>query len=262
MSIRRPLLCSLFALTVGVASARALDGRPVRNSFVNRPAPSVALLVAQVRSDAAVADRYERHFSMTKSEIVRILSGLHRAPLSRSGIFTIYSVPEGGRLKMHLGRIRKGEPMFFDRSGRPVLVVRCGNPVTLGPRGRAANVNSPTPTGESDARELSPDSPRGRLADALSLALAPALPDAAPTLDPLGVTSTAALGEPTIGSPTGWSAAWPTLAAGSFPLLAGSVPGSGGHGPARPVPQPVPEPATIAALVLGALSILKRRKEK
>jgi hypothetical protein len=261
MSIRRPLLCTLFGLTVGTASARALDGRPVRNSFVNRPAPNVALLVAQVRSDATVADRYERHFSMTKSEIVRILSALHRAPLARSGIFTIYSVPVGGRLRMHVGLLRKGEPMFFDRSGRPVLVVRCGNPVTLGPRRHAANVNNPMPTGESDARELSPDGPRSRLADAISLALAPALPYASPALDTLGVTSTTALGEPTTSSPTGWSATWPTFAAGFFPLLAGLDSGSGGHGPARPAPQPVPEPTTIMAFGLGVATILRRRKK-
>ncbi|RYG25093.1 hypothetical protein EON82_08360, partial [bacterium] len=122
----------------------------MRNSFINRPVGDTADLLAHVRASRTVADRYQRHFAMDRATLLRFLEGLHRGRLAKAGIYTIYSVPQGGRLKMHVGRIRKGEPMFFNGAGQPTLVVKCGNPIVLGPS-RAQNGNPVALAPQEDA---------------------------------------------------------------------------------------------------------------
>ncbi|RYG17154.1 hypothetical protein EON82_24190 [bacterium] len=259
---------TLLILALALPSAafgRARDGRPVRNSFVNRPVASVAELLAHVRSDRTVADRYLRHYTMDRKELLRFLGGLHRGRLARVGVYTIYSVPSGGRLKMHVGGIPKGEPMFLDASGRPMLVVRCGNPVTLGPSRRAGNPHAAGPGEEAALREMPLTESRGIEVGSGTpgVALTPGVPEPSlaeetPTLaTDLPPTATGAVATLATGSAPsfGSNAALAALATAFLPAL-GSLDADGGG---RHSAQSVPEPAAFAVLAVGALGLSRRR---
>jgi len=64
------------ALLVGVAGSAI--ARPELNAFINKPANSIPELIAQIKSDKRVADRFMRHFSMSKEEVLEYVSTLHR----------------------------------------------------------------------------------------------------------------------------------------------------------------------------------------
>jgi hypothetical protein len=110
-----------------------VEARPERNAFVNKKVATVSQLIAQIRSDPQVRDRYMRHFAMSQDELIEYLSSLHPAQLEQGGSYTVYSVPEDGAVKVRTAALKKGERVFSDRSGTPVLLARCGNPLTLGP---------------------------------------------------------------------------------------------------------------------------------
>lgn len=254
-----PILAAVAALP-GMALATAPDGRPVRNSFIDRPVADARDLVRQVRADPVVADRYERHFSMDRAAVLRFLGTLHRARLARAGTFTIYSVPTDGHIKMHVGRIPKGEPMFMDRAGRPVLVVRCGNPVVLGPSYRA---HAPMTIGDlSSVRTL--DLPMADALDRVPLALVPGTPES----EILNATSLAIAGEP---APETQALAREILLSPKssgleglslmLPIL-GFLGGHGSHaGSGSVTPPPVPEPAPFLALAGGVAALARRRRK-
>ena len=252
--MRSLFLAALLLLPAAVVAA-APDGRPVRNSFVDRRVANTRQLVAHVEADPVVADRYERHFAMSRRNVLAYLGGLHRGALAQDGVYTIYSVPSDGHVKMHVGRLRHGEPMFLDQAGRPVLVVRCGNPVVLGPvRSAHGNPLAAVPSEPTLGRSLADDADAVAAGDVL-MALEPPVPIApVPTTfvpaPPVDVSVATVGAVPTRG---GWNV-------GGLPLLlpiVGSV-ASGGHD--HHPSTPVPEPATLAPLALGAAALWRRRK--
>lgn len=244
----------------GQAATRTipLDRRPVRNSFVDRKVGSAADLLAHVRTDPVVMDRYVRHFQMNRSEVLHLLGGLHRGVLAQTGVYTIYSVPPDGHIKMHVGRILKGEPMFLNAQDQPVLVAKCGNPVVLGPRRATAHLTAPMSETPSAAREIeaTPDLSEP-MEDGALLTVTPSVPGAFAEIAPAPVFAAA---QPTIVAPalptvtgSGWiGATWLLSFAGAAAVL-----------PPRPaIPrEPVPEPAGYATLAVGAASLLRKRKK-
>lgn len=92
-------------------------------------------------------DRYRRHFAMTDREVVAYFSGLRLARLSAAGAYNVYSVPPGGYIKVHVQKLRLGTPVFADPFGNPVLIVKCGNPLTRGPKAPEAS-NDPDPVAQ------------------------------------------------------------------------------------------------------------------
>lgn len=246
----KPTSLLFFGALVALGRADAPDGRPVLNSFINHRVLDGAALVAHVRADPVVADRYRRHFAMDQAALLRYLSGLHRAPLAKDGVFNIYSVPRGGRLKMHVGRLRRGEPMFLDRSGAPILVVKCGNPVVLGPaRPQSPNLLVNEPLKDRDLRPLAFSSvPEPSPVDMFTLM--PSVPSVVPA------TSTAAQ-EGAVPA----SAVEPRSFALMAPLF---ILIGGGTTLSLPTPSrnptPVPEPASLLALAAGALTLARRRR--
>jgi hypothetical protein len=129
ITMKGVVLFTVLLGTISVASAR-----PDLNAFLNRKASSTEQLVSQVRSDRSVMDRYCRHYAMTPKEVVAHLKTLHVSTLKQDDIFVIYSVPEGGALRNHVQTLKKGTLVFVDESGKPELVLKCGNPLTRGPK--------------------------------------------------------------------------------------------------------------------------------
>lgn len=246
------------AAIVGAASLS--EARTERNSFLNRPASSVSALVNQVNSDAVVFDRYSRHFAMTRSELVAYLSALRPARLERAGTFIVYGVPDDGRIHSTVQRLDAGERIFVDASGTPVILVRCGNPLTRGPNQVAAADIVPqatTPLAELRIvpEEMLPaeiEQAFAQLPTEPSLLELPPAQIEPPAEVPAEPTVTGGTSDISIigGGNWGWLAALPT----AFLIVNDT----------STAPTPVPEPGTIAALVLGlgVLAASRRRRQR
>jgi hypothetical protein len=266
----RQLFAALVALCALVGQSYA--ARPDLNAFLNRKVVSDAGLVHQVRTDNEVMDRYVRHFSMTRQEVIEYLSQLHvghlKAPLTTS----VYSVPDGGRIKVHQQSFPKGTLVFADPQQTPVLLVKCGNPLTLGPHAVSAMVSAPMLKGAS-AENFKPLTEPGLNQES-------PLPTDALALEPPSSLNeqTAETGKPTVLSPPdtqtpdkspvdvpptrpqgfGFGNPAPGIAGlggliGVFSLL--SV-GSGGSHHAQAVPEPV---GLVILAPVAAAFLLKRR---
>ena len=107
----------VLGLTAICMSASAL-ARPELNAFINKPANTIPELIAQIKTDRTVADRFMRHFSMGRNEVIEFVSGLRLGTIPKSAYFTIYSAPENGVLKSHVSFFKKGTPAFVDAEGR------------------------------------------------------------------------------------------------------------------------------------------------
>lgn len=248
----------VFTLPVLASAEPDVQGqhRPDLNAFVNHKITDTQSLLAEVKNNPEVADRYERHFAMSRQELLDFLSTLHLEPLANTAEFTVYSVPPDGVVRMHREVYKKGTPFFVDSTGNPTLVVKCGNPVILGhPRTVKARL-SPLPVTTTDLAAFLPDV-RDAAVDMPDLLDAePVIPEVAPDVlvgpaEPIAKTSV-----PLIGNVR---SALPYL--GLAPLLAPIFGSSGGNG-GNSILFPTPEPAPFMALGLGALALLRRRHRK
>ncbi len=260
---------------IGVA-ALALTGsalaRPELNAFINKPANTVPELMVQVRSDKTVMDRYMRHFSMDKEEVVNYLGSLKLGTLKKSGNYVIYSVPEGGRIKAHVSFFKKGTPAFVDKNGNPILRVKCGNPFVRGPVVAYAippssplvsdEVVEPTSLATREAVTTVPEPAMSTLVATVPTVetfdeeiVTPGEPMALRTVPPM--TSESVIPPPLAQSFAGGANIG--AIAGVLGGIGGVIAVSGGGGG---TPNVVPEPATMVALTVGAVALLKRRRRK
>ena len=234
-----------------VATVVTLSGiavaRPELNAFINKPANSIPELIAQIKADKQVADRFMRHFSMTKQEVVEFVSSLRLGTISKSGYYTIYSAPENGILKAHVSFFKKGTPVFVDSDGNAVLRVKCANPFVVGKAPgitAKANIQDTITT----ANEMSITAGIVSAPNSEIEASIPAVPEISEDLTDgslaLGVVPT-----PPVTSSSGFL--------GSLLGVGGAV--SVMNKP--PEPDPVPEPTSMVALSLGALALLRKKKK-
>jgi hypothetical protein len=239
------LLFTKAIVAVGLVGLLAVGAiaRPDLNAFLNQKVTTTSELVAQAKRDPAVMDRYMRHFGMTRTEVLAYLSSLKPAQIHEDTLYAIYSVPEGGHIKMHLAKLKKGENVFALQDGTPQLMVKCGNPLTLGPKNVVALNHSPVTTSEIVAEEVPQE----------------LLTDVDTEFQPLASMQPA---EPTyaFNNTTTNPVQLPVLPGGFNPLplaLGGLafINHGGGH-------SPVPEPGTMLALGAGLSAIAARKRRK
>ena len=237
----------LGAVAMVVTLSGIAVARPELNAFINKPANSIPELIAQIKADKQVADRFMRHFSMTKQEVVEFVSSLRLGTISKSGYYTIYSAPDNGILKAHVSFFKKGTPAFVDSDGNAVLRVKCANPFVVGKAPgitAKANIQDTITT----ANEMSITAGIVSAPNSEIEASIPAVPEISEDLTDgslaLGVVPT-----PPVTSSSGFL--------GSLLGVGGAV--SVMNKP--PEPDPVPEPTSMVALSLGALAFLRKKKK-
>jgi hypothetical protein len=235
----------LGALLLG-ASGTAL-ARPELNAFINKPANSVPELLAQIKSDKQVADRFMRHFSMTKEEVLEFVGSLHLGTLKQSGYYTIYSAPDNGIIKAHISFFKKGTPAFVDADGNAVLRVKCANPFVRGPVKAYSTSEANVTDNPTDVDLIV--APETSLANGpMTTSFLPNPPEVQEAIAPITLKTT----------PINSS---PNVFAGN-PLA--SIIGIGGAASfiRRGNTNPVPEPASIIAITAGVGVLLRKRKKK
>lgn len=221
-----------------------------RNSYIVKPVKNVNDLVGQIKNNDVVADRYMRHFSMDKSEVLNYVGGLHVSQLVDKQAMLVYGVPQDGKIHATRQTLPKGDKLFVDRFGNPVMRVVCGNPVTLGPkRPYAMNDVHGTPVNRS-AETIPTILPEGSdLVNGSSLvAMQPSIEPEAP----IASVSTPAEATQVILPTSGGGNAFPLL----IPLLAAGTSRGGGGSTA------VPEPMSMMALGAGVAAVLAKKRKK
>src|SRR5690349_6353120 len=88
------------------------SARPDRNAFLNKAVNTTAELVQQAKRDPEVMDRYMHHFGMTRAEVLAYLGTRKPDTIKEEAVYAVYSVPEGGKIKLHLERFKKGHKIF------------------------------------------------------------------------------------------------------------------------------------------------------
>lgn len=261
-------LLVLVLLSVGAFGSR----RPDVNSFLDWKVGTLHQLVDQVRKDHVVADRYMRHFAMTSEIVVRYLKQLHLAKLQYTTKTKVYSVVPGGSIKVHSQVLRHGTRVFKDPKGRAILILKCGNPVTLGPNAVASEIDPPEIKGAAGTGLKAIAGGGGGPSDASvpgdAVALMPtpeSLTPIPPITPPVPLpTPPVTPPKPTINPPTTHpplEPANPVNPLGLVGTIGGSLElihilrtSSGHHHP-----RPVPEPSSV--LILAPLSLLFLRRK-
>jgi len=102
------------------------------NSYLVRPVNSVRELVDQIRGEPVVAQRYARHFKQPAYVIADFFEkNLRLTRLERSQEFLVYYAPPDGQLLVKRRLLPRGKEVFvLKRTGKPVLLKECGNPMT------------------------------------------------------------------------------------------------------------------------------------
>lgn len=127
-------------------------------SFLIQPAYSAAQLASQVRTNPTVAHRYHKHFGVPALSLAQYAqTQLGLRPLPRGGKHRVFFVKPDGRIVNRVRYLPKGTPVFLHlRSGRPVLLGRCGNPLTA----RLPGYIPPRPTAAPQRISTPPVTPR------------------------------------------------------------------------------------------------------
>lgn len=242
MKLRRILgVCGFIAVLAALSQART-EG----NSFLNKPASTPSDLVRQVETDPEVRGRYMRHFGMTKTEVVDMLSKLRLGRLATDGVFTVYNVPKWEEVRSKALLFKKGTLVWYDNDGRPVLKASCGNPMVRGTDiGQALVSTGVKIEPVTEPRALTPIYPETEFIKVETTAIAPA-PLEARAAEVLPVNPAVQLVSPVSG-----------FSAGIIPVVGGLLLLGGGGGTTT-----IPEPTSMIACGLGIAAMVARRRAK
>jgi hypothetical protein len=103
-----------------------------RGSFLTQPVQSTWQLAQQVRTNPVVAARYEKHFGVSPSRFADYAqSQLRYQRLKSAGCYRVFFIRKDGSIGSNVRKLRKGTEVFMHvRTGKPVLLAECGNPMT------------------------------------------------------------------------------------------------------------------------------------
>lgn len=232
--------------TFGAAIACGTSFALPQNSYIVKPVVTPNDLAQQVASNPTVADRYERHFGMSKGEVIDYIKSLKPGKLKETGMYTVWNVPaKTGELRTRILRMTAGTPVFVDWNDRPVMVRACGNPMIPGRSMATTNelVADVSSTVVDSVAEIA--TPAAPITESPIVVREPAVPDLQP--EP----------EVTVATPRQRNNGALLL----IPLLGAAFIKTGKTTP-EPEPNPVPEPATIIAIGSGLAAMTLRRRPR
>lgn len=230
------------ALTLVAALAVCSAFAMPRNSYLLRPARTQAELVSQIKAEPLVADRYMRHFGMNREEMVEFVSSLKLGRLDKTGVYMIYGVPKNGQLHANPQLLKRGTLVWQDSVGSPILLEICGNPFTQGPKRTTMNdMITSVPANPAPLVAMSTLPTEPVQSAPMAITMQPVTPTAPTPIEPQVETASSHRNN------LGWLLILPAAAIGFQ---------NHGHD------EPVPEPATMTAMAVGAgVMALKRRKQ-
>lgn len=148
--MRLSIRTSVLALALGVATVASAAG----TSFLDKSTSTQSDLVMAARVDSVVMDRYMRHFSMNRTDVIEFVSSLHSDVVKTDGLYKVYSVPNGSRVVEQMVSLKVGEPILVDAAGAPAILLAGGNPMTLGPNARIDDTDVATATSAKDESSI------------------------------------------------------------------------------------------------------------
>lgn len=260
------VLATSLSLPGQASAARARSVPP--QSFLEYRAGTVEALALQAERNPQVRARYARHFGIPASRVAQyIRENLVVSYLPTSGRQTVYYVQPGGRITCRQTYLPRGTRVLALRNGEPVLRWICGNamvprlprvavrPFRQAPAPQPAPVLS-VPTEQIVAVPAVVSTPFEQVAirEVVPPAPVPVVP-VAPVPVPVSRQAVPVV-VPVVAAPT----PTPTRGAALVPIV-GALPPigfSGGGAPTPPITElpppeiPVPEPGSLAMLVLAA----------
>ena len=242
MSTLSKRLISGLILTLAVTMAQAVP----TGAFIRKAIHNTGELIAQVKNDAVVRDRYVRHFRLTESQLVDYIGTLHPAKLAHDGVFMVYNVHSDNVIRGRVFSLRKGTLVLADRSGRAILKLECGNPMTFGlpPITAEAPVTSPV-----SGRALAEGSPEPvESSSILEPSVAPVPPARIVAAQIIPTTTTGV-----ISGGRGGFGILPLVLVGGLGLLIH-------HESDHHYCPPGPEPATLLIMGVGAAGVALRKR--
>jgi hypothetical protein len=280
MQAKSFLLGSVGIAIIGLTALAEAQRMPP-NSYLRQPAESRFQLVQQVRTDPVVSARFQRHFAMSHDEVVEYFSTLRTSRLEEGGRYLVWHVREGDG--QHMTRwltVSRGEPVFIDESGRPILKVVCGNPLvdrTVARRAAPTEIVAAPPTQVAVTPPVVEEQQAFVPASPTLVALTP--PPLVEVADVRGVMPPELAVVTPVITPVAPAVVPMIAAAPAFPLWAGLLPaaallfprdGDGGPGDLGSIPlggapvgtAVVPEPASMLLLGAGAAAVAFRRRRK
>lgn len=244
-------------LGLAMAMPAFADTRPEPNAFLNRPANSLQAVIRQIETDPEVADRFVRHFGMSRDAVVDYFRTLRTDQLREAGVYRVYNAQPNGEIQWRMLRLRAGTVVYVDASGQPILKANCANPMVTGTDRLQGDMAAPATAMAATATMLE----MAVQAEGEALWAVSVMQPQMPVVEEEGIFDVevplTTVTEIAGGSPAGLGgfAGLPLLGLGGF-LLGGS----NGGGVVPIVTDPIPEPATVVALALGAGLLATRRR--
>src|SRR5688572_23582861 len=96
------------AIILWISAALAVQANAQRmphNSYLNKPAHSVAQLINQVRNDPVVAKRFMLHYGMDKEQIIAFFRTLRVGKLQKTGYYKIFNIDKNYRISSKMLRV-------------------------------------------------------------------------------------------------------------------------------------------------------------
>lgn len=123
------LLFSAFLVFIRPVPAGAAKAPP--GSFVRQRTDSVAQLAEHVRKDALVRQRFANHFRIPTYQVARYFEdNLRLTSLTKALRANVWYINKQNQRSVKVKLLPKGTPVYVDKTGKPILLWSCGNPMT------------------------------------------------------------------------------------------------------------------------------------
>mgnify|MGYP001326760661 CR=1 FL=1 len=256
LAVIAALSVTSYGQSKGKLPAHLSGPRPEFGSFLNHPAQTMSQIIAQVKHDKVVADRFERHFHMSKGELIAYLKELRPMSIKGDGSYWVYNAHDDGVIRARVYNLPSGTMVYADSAGKPILRLRCANPMTMGPNRKAEAAKAEMHDVEESVKIVSEEMTPVEEATSVATSTEPSMPytfsepEPIAPLEPIQEPGLPSQITSTSGSPIGLL----TLGAIGTLVTLGSL--DNGSNP------PVPEPASALVLALPVLYLAAKRRAK